>query len=160
MVSSHEMELLVRQINQAHRAAVQSELAAAGLSEVGHPMLLTILNSSGGSDPDGQIHAQRDLAELLHISPAAVATSLKSLERGGYIQRRPGVQDARRNQVLLTEKGKQAVETCHQIFESVSCKMLSGFTPQEQELLLDFRRRMLRNLNTHAPNATSEKEES
>ena len=42
-VTSHEMELLARQINQAHRSAVHSQLQAAGLGEVGHPMLLSIL---------------------------------------------------------------------------------------------------------------------
>ena len=41
-----ELEMLSRQINQAHRSAVQAELNAAGLGEVGHPMLLTILQGS------------------------------------------------------------------------------------------------------------------
>ena len=34
MVSTREMELLARQLNQAHRAAVQAQLAAAGLDVV------------------------------------------------------------------------------------------------------------------------------
>ena len=43
MLSSvQELEMLSRQINQAHRSAVQAELNAVGLGEVGHPMLLTI----------------------------------------------------------------------------------------------------------------------
>ena len=78
----HEMELLSRQLNHTHRAAVQWELNAAGLSEVNHPMLLTILES-GREDKDQACPAQRELADLLHISPAAVANSLKSLEKSG-----------------------------------------------------------------------------
>ena len=39
---SNELELLSRQINQAHQAAVQAELNATGLNEIGHPMLLTL----------------------------------------------------------------------------------------------------------------------
>lgn len=144
MVSSQEMELLSRQINQAHRAAVHRELAAAGLGEVGHPMLLTILESSGGGDPERS--AQRELAEFLHISPAAVANSLKSLEKGGYIRREPGRGDARRNQVSLTDKGRQAVDGCHRAFETVARQMLAGFSQEEQECLIAFRRRMLDNL--------------
>ena len=151
MVSTREMELLSRQLNQAHRAAVQAQLAAAGLSEVGHPMLLAILHSSCQEDPEGQCHAQRELAELLHITPAAVANSLKSLEKGGYIRRRPGPGDARCNQVLLTDKGRQAVDACQLAFEAVSRRMLSGFTPEETELLLSFRLRMLDNLRAAAP---------
>lgn len=159
MVSPRELELLTRQLNQAHRAAVQAELTAAGLGEIGHPMLLAILHGFCQEDDGGSCHAQRELAELLHISPAAVANSLKSLEKGGYIRRRPGLGDARRNQVLLTEQGRQAVETCQQALESVSQRMLAGFSPAEQEQLLDFRRRMLRNLLGGLPQSPAKKEE-
>ena len=126
---------------------------------MGHPLLLTILQGSCVQDPEGQCHAQRELAELLHISPAAVANSLKSLEKGGYVQRRPGPGDARRNQVLLTEKGQQAVKTCQRALESVSRRMLDGFSPAEQEQLLAFRRRMLRNLLGDEPQSPAKKED-
>ena len=156
--SVQELEILARQVNQAHRSAVQAELNAAGLGEVGHPLLLTILQSSCGQDPEGQCHAQRDLAQLLHISPAAVATSLKSLEKSGYIRREPG-SDARRNRVILTQKGQQAVSGCQNAFTSVSQRMLSGFSPEEREQLLSFRRRMLRNLLGPASITSQSKEE-
>ena len=144
----HEMDLLSRQMNQAHRAAVQGELNAAGLKEVGHPMLLTILESG---EEDAPCHAQRDLAELLHISPAAVANSLKSLEKSGYIRREPGQRDARRNRVLLTPKGAAAVEGCRDVFRRVSDRMLAGFSPEELEQLAQFLNRMLQNLLNSQP---------
>lgn len=151
--SYQQLELLSQQLHQAHRSAVSAGLSARGLDEVGHPILLTILQSSD------QPFAQRDLAELLHISPPAVANSLKSLEKGGYIHREPFQEDARRNQVVLTDKGRQAVEGCHAVFDAVSRQMLEGFSPQEREQLLAFRQRMLANLRGDtAP--TSEKEES
>lgn len=146
MASPHEMELMARQLNQAHRTAVQAELAAAGLSEVGHPMLLTILESGGGAEGEGRCGAQRELAELLHISPAAVANSLKSLEKGGYIRRQPSQGDARRNLVTLTEKGTAAVKECDRVFERVGTRMLEGFSEEERAQLMAFRRRMLNNL--------------
>ena len=105
-IPSDQLELLSQQINHAHRSAVSEELSRRGLSEIGHPMLLTILEGYQSDDPEG--HAQRDLAVLLHISPAAVANSLKSLERGGYVRREPGQKDARRNRVMLTDKGRSA----------------------------------------------------
>lgn len=143
--SAQEMELLARMISQSHRAMVQAELTAAGLGEIGHPMLLTIMDSYQDQEGECRCSAQRDLAQLLHISPAAVANSLKSLERGGYIRRMPGT-DARRNQVLLTEKGKQAVVECRLAFTHASKCMLSGFSEEEIDLLMSFRRRMLENL--------------
>ena len=147
-VSFHEMELLSRSLHQAHRAAIQSELKAAGLGEVGHPMLVSILQSAGES-PDGQCQAQRELADLLHISPAAVANSLKGLERDGYIRREPWQEDARRNRVFLTEKGAAAVEGCRDVFRRVSARMMHGFSLEELAQLARFQRRMLDNLNPH-----------
>lgn len=145
------LELLSQQVHQAHRNAVAAELAARGLSEVGHPVLLTILKAG-----TAQRLAQRELAELLHISPAAVASSLKSLEKGGYIRREPEPDDARRNRVQLTAKGWMAVADCEAAFQSVSERMLAGFSEEEQGLLSTFRTRMLHNLRGSSP----EKEES
>ena len=65
-MSSLNMDLgvLEHQMHQAHRNAVQAELSAAGLQEVGHPLLLCILRSAGERCPDGQ--AQRELAAHMH----------------------------------------------------------------------------------------------
>ena len=76
-----DLGVLDHKLHQAHRNAVQAELNAAGLQEVGHPLLLCILRSAGDRCPDGQVQAQRELSTLLDMSPAAVATSLKSLEK-------------------------------------------------------------------------------
>ena len=141
----HEMDLLSRQLSQAHKAAVQNELNAAGLSEVGHPMLVSILQSAQ-EGPESQCQAQRELADLLHVSPAAVANSLKCLERDGYVHREPWQGDARRNRVMLTEKGLHAVEGCRDVFRRVSDRMLSSFSREEREQLAQFQRRMLNNL--------------
>ena len=145
--SFHEKELLSRSLHQAHRAAVQAELNAAGLGAVGHPMLMSILQSAG-EDLEGQCQAQRELAGLLHVSPAAVANSLKCLERDGYIRREPWQEDARRNRVSLTAKGAAAVEGCRDVFIRVSTRMMAGFSPEELEQLARFQRRMLDNLNS------------
>ena len=155
-IPSDQLELLSQQINHAHRSAVSEELSRRGLSEIGHPMLLTILEGYQSDDPEG--HAQRDLAELLHISPAAVANSLKSLERGGYITRTPGQDDARRNQIQLTDKGRDAIQGCVESFAAVSHRMLSGFTPEEQLQLLSFRQRMLNNLRGGRASACKKEE--
>ena len=133
-VRPHEMDLLSRSLHQAHRSAIQRELNAAGLGAVGHPMLVSILQSAG-EDPEGQCQDQRELAGLLHVSPAAVANSLKCL-------------DARRNRVLLTPKGAAAVEVCREVFRRVAARMMDGFSQEELAQLAQFQRRMLDNLNS------------
>ena len=86
------------------------------------------------------------IAEALGVSKPTVSIALKSLEKGGYICRTPRMGDARRNQVGLTEKGRRAAEGCQEVFVAVSQRMLAGFTQEEREQLLSFRRRMLQNL--------------
>ena len=142
------MELLARSLKNAHRLAVQAELNAAGLEKVGHPMLVSILQSAD-EDPEGQFQAQRELADLLHVSPPAIANSLKCLERDGYVRREPWPEDARRNRVILTEKGAAAVQGCRNVFRRVSDRMMAGFSPEELEQLAQFQRRMLDNLNSN-----------
>lgn len=147
------LELLSQQVHQAHRSAVGAELARRGLSEV-NPMILAILKHVEQTQPLS--FSQRDMADILHISPAAVTNSLKAMEKSGYISREPEQGDARRNRVELTEKGHGAVEGCEAALLAVSARMLAGFTPEERALLAQFRVRMLHNLRGEAPGAKEE----
>lgn len=132
----------MQHLRQAYRGAVKAELDAAGLQEVSHPLLLCILHSAA----DGQGLTQRELAQRLEVSPAAVTTSLKSLEKRGYIHREPEPQDARRNRVCLTERGQQAVETCAGCFQRVNQRMCQGLTAEERQQIRALFQRMLENL--------------
>ena len=147
-MDTRQLVFLDRQLHNAHRNAISTELAARGLSEVGHPLLLTILQSSVGAPSGGSCMAQRDLAELLHISPAAVSSSLKSLEKSGYIAREPDPSDARCTRVLLTAKGRDAVEGCRAAYSAVTLRMLSGLSEEDKEQLLQLQQRMLQNLQS------------
>ena len=141
-----DLGVLERQLHQARQGAIQAELTAAGLQEVGHPMLLCVLGITGEQHPDAPVRTQRELARLLHVSPAAVTTSLQSLERKGYILREPGDGGARCNRVLLTGKGRQAVKDCLACLRRVSRRMYAGFTTEEQAIMRSFYLRMLDNL--------------
>ena len=147
-ISFQHLDLLSRQVHQAHRAAVVEELARRGLSEV-NPMILAILKHMEQTQP--QSFSQRDMADVLHISPAAVTNSLKAMEKNGYISREPEENDARRNRVELTDKGRAAVDGCEEALLTVSERMLAGFSPEERTLLADFRSRMLTNLRAAVP---------
>ena len=140
------LEMLEHQLHQAHRTALQGQLAAQGMGSIGHPLMLSVLRGYEDRPGEGQLQAQRELARLLNVSPAAVATSLKSLEKGGYIRREPEPGDARRNRVELTQRGRQAVDACEACLDQVTARMFADFSPQEREQLAGFYRRMLANL--------------
>lgn len=155
-MSQLDLELagLERQLHQALQNAIQGELAAAGLQEVGHPMLLCVLGGVG-QRPEAPLHTQRELAQLLNVSPAAVTNSLNSLERKGYISRRSGTGDARCNQVCLTDKGRRAVEACVDCLHTVFRRMSAGLSCQELEAFRALSQRMLDNLNSSSREESS-----
>lgn len=140
--------LIFRRLNRAHRNAVVEQMARHNLQDVGNPMILFLLAQGleGADQESGMIPTQKKLAELLHVSPATIANSLKSLERGGYVRKECDPKDARCKQVFITEKGRQAVTRCVQVFDAVDAQLLSGFSPEEQEQLLRFHQRMLDNM--------------
>ena len=141
-----DLAVLERRLHQARQNAVQAELAAAGLQEIGHPMLLCMLDLAGRR-PEAPLRTQRELAQMLNVSPAAVTASLRSLERKGYLLRETGRGDARCNQVRLTDKGRQAVDACMNCLARVSRRMYAGISPQELEAVRGLYLRMLEALS-------------
>lgn len=130
-----DLGLLEHQLHLARQNAIQTELAAAGLQEVGHPMLMCILHTAG-------------------------ATSLKSLEKKGYICREPEPGDARRNRVTLTDKGQRAVDDCFACLQRVTRRAFTGLSNEEQAVLRGFYLRMLDNLRGNSRPHSTPKEES
>lgn len=135
-------------VARARRQATQVELAAQGLGDLGNPMILFLLHEQG---KDGRVAAQRELSDALHVSPASVAVSLKSLEREGYVEKLSDETDQRRKAIRLTPKGESAVHRCLMVFKAVDRRMFHGFTEEETEQISAYHIRMLRNLRGEHP---------
>ena len=140
--------ILFQSVERARKQAIQTELSRRGLGTLGQPMILFLLKDKGR---EGRIAAQKELSDAMHVSPATVAVSLKSLERGGYVEKLPDEADQRRKAVWLTDKGRAALAACHQIFREVDRRMFGGFTPDEMEQVRAFQLRMLHNLRGALP---------
>lgn len=136
--------LLFRQLHLAHFNACMTALSAQGLKNIGSPRLLFQL-SQYPDDPSAA-PSQKELARQLRVSPATIATSLKSLERAGYVTRRTDERDARCNRISITKKGRDTVEASKEAFQKVNKHMYAGFSPEERELVKQFHQRMLDNL--------------
>lgn len=136
--------MLVHAIHRARANAVSAELHVRGLADVGSPMILFILDHHGN---EGEIASQRELAEALRVSPATIATSLKSLERLGYVEKKADEQDGRRNRVIITEKGKVAVKQCFELFDEIDRRMTVGISQQERQTFIRLQKKMLDNLS-------------
>lgn len=148
MYRADELSALFHGLHHAHHRQVRKAQMRLGLENLGSPMLLMVLMDWESAHKEG---SQRELAKRLRLSPATVATSLKTLERDGYVERQVDERDARRNQIHLTDKGRETVALCAQVFRSVDEQLVQGFSQEEKEQLVGFMRRMVDNLGGLPP---------
>lgn len=134
--TSNSIQLLIF-ISQLHRRKMERLLEGTGLHRAQHRMLMKL--------SDGQFTSQIELANVLEVSAATVAVSLKKLEKGGYIQKSLQEHDSRVRFVELTEKGHRVVDESKKIFHDMDGKMLEGFDEQELDTLHTLLGRMYHN---------------
>lgn len=136
-------EMRYRRLNTARRTAKDTLLAEYGLKNLGQPMLLAILRQK----PDGVADSQRELAEQLHVTPATVTVSLRSMERDGYVMKIVDPNDMRRKRIALTDKGREVLDKLDEVYERIGFAMFDGFNAEEREQISDYFKRMIDNLN-------------
>ncbi len=132
---------LFHDVQRAHHNAMVAALTAQGLQDLGQPSVLFVLHhaTEGGA-------TQRELAQSVHVSPATMTASLKSLERQGYITKHSDDTDGRCKRVFITQKGRDAIARCQLAIDSVDARLYAGFSPEEVERLKQDYRHMLANL--------------
>ena len=107
-----------------HKSVVDSYVDETKLHKSQHRLLMTLSRL-------GNNVSQRDLAEKLNITPAAVAVTLKKLEKNGLVGRKIAEKDNRFNEVVLTDMGKKIVKESHKVFKYADEKMFDGFSNEE-----------------------------
>lgn len=131
------------QTNRLHRRIIERYGNRIELNCSEHRMLFFI-------SKDGSLASQKELAQRLKISPAAVANTIKKLETDGYVERskaREGC-DCRANEVTLTDKGKLAVTDAEKYFRYVDTTALADFTQDELDELCRLLDKIQNNLHS------------
>ncbi len=123
-----------------HHACIERHISDMGIHHSQHRMLLHLSRCE-------QIPSQKELAEAMGISAAAVATTLKRLEKGGYIARAVTDEDNRRNEIRITDLGRAKVLESREIFDSVDHAVFAGFSDEELSQLAALISRMDGNLD-------------
>ena len=135
-----------RRLSIAHRLCQDMLLKSTGLTDVSQPGLLEVL----GSCPDYTSESQKILAEKLHVTPATITVSLRSMQRNGYITKVMDDGDQRRKRIKLTEKGQEASRMLVGFTDTLDAEMYKGFTPEERAKCAEFFQRMTENLESSA----------
>jgi len=119
-----------RRIARTHHRVMDQRLSETGVYRSQHHILMFL------SDHSEQETTQKKIAKALDISEAAVAVTLRKLEEGGYLVRRPEEEDRRSNSVCLTEKGLAVIQSSREIFRQVDEKMFEHFDAEQMKVFL------------------------
>ena len=88
----------------------------------------------------------RDLEAAFHLTHPTVSGLLSRLEQKGFVELRTDPEDRRVKRIYVLEKGRQCHEVMHNAIEQNELQMVSGFTPEEQELFAGLLQRAIRNM--------------
>lgn len=126
---------------RTRRRIIEHRLLEIGIHSSQHFALMYLSNH-----PD--VVSQARLAELLNVTPASVARTMKSLEAGGYIHRSDAADDGRRNIITVTDDGRRVLETSKCVFDHMDGITFDGFSEAELEQLERLQERMLHNIDS------------
>lgn len=123
-MTQEAVKLLIH-TNIVHKRLAFRRATEAGMHPSQHRMLIHLSRGNG-------VFSQKDIAAMFDISPAAVATSMKKMEAAGYISRnKHSRDDARYNDVFVTEKGAREVAAADEYFAHIDKAMFENFTEEE-----------------------------
>ena len=125
-----------------HRNIVDGRFREKGIY-FGQPPILKYLSENENA-------TQKEIADFLHISAPSVATSLKRMEEAGLVVRLENKNDARKNTLKLTKKGKELTKFADDYFLRIDNVTFAGFKDEEIDLLISFIERMNDNLTAFA----------
>ncbi len=96
---------------------------------------------------NGARMSQRDLAKFAKIEQPSMAQMLARMERDGLIRRTPDPADGRSSLISLTDEAIAKLPTARQALEEGRERVLSGFSADEVQTLVQLMRRLNQNLD-------------
>lgn len=124
------LDSLFAQICKLKHARIHTMLEGLGLYR-GQPSVLQAL-----WEQEGLMHT--DLARRLRVQPATITKMLQRMEKAGFLERRPDLEDQRVSRVYLTEAGRAVRADVQRVWRQLDEEAFAGFTPDERALLRRF----------------------
>lgn len=116
------VEMMMR-TSRMHKAMIDARVREIGIHRTQHRILMRLAKC-------GTLPSQKELADHLDVTPAAVTGALKKIEQDGYIERTLG-HDTRYNELKITEKGMALVEKTRKMFSEADVAMFDGLSDEE-----------------------------
>ena len=121
-----------------HRSMIDSQVKSLGIHRTQHRILMHLARYE-------KLPSQKELAEYLNITPAAVTCALKKIEKDGYVERTLG-HDNRYNELRITDKGRKLVLETKKLFSEVDSRMFDGFAESDLDAYIAYHERLQSNI--------------
>jgi MarR family transcriptional regulator, organic hydroperoxide resistance regulator len=138
------LDFLLVNICHLHHSRAHQLLEAIGLYRGQPPVLRALWEQEGLT--------QTDLAERMKITPATMTKMLQRMEKAGFIQRKPDVEDQRVSRVYLTDAGRGVQKDLEAVWAQMYAETFADFTEDECVVL----RRFLLQIRENLVKATGE----
>ena len=133
------LDALFAQICRLKHARIHTLLETLGLYR-GQPSVLQAL-----WEQEGLMHTE--LARRLQVQPATITKMLQRMEKAGFIERRPDLDDQRVSRVYLTDAGRAVRADVQQVWRQLEEEAFAGFTLEERVLIRRFFQDIRENLH-------------
>src|SRR5215468_7553875 len=129
-------------IRRVHQIAVSLFIEETGKLGVTNRQygILFVLKHRPGID-------QISVANLLGLDRSTTGMVLKKLEQDGLVMRSVDAHDRRRHSLQLTKSGEKLLSQLTEPARKAQARVLSAFTPREQELFLELLDKFVRTFN-------------
>lgn len=134
---SRAIDMMVK-TDHMHKALIDSRVHTLGIHRTQHRILMILARHD-------KLPSQKELAEYLNVTPAAITIALKKIENDGYVEKTLG-QDNRYNELRITEKGRELVKKTRKIFTEADESMFVGFTDEELDSYISCLERLQENI--------------
>lgn len=112
-------------VSRLHRSITEKSFCRLGLHRSQFMLLMYLMNSN-------ELPSQAEIAAHFEISAAAVALSLKKLEKRGLITRVQDSADSRVNHIVISERGLELMRQNKLLFDENDRIMFSGVSEEER----------------------------
>jgi DNA-binding MarR family transcriptional regulator len=132
---------LMMHTRRLHKSLFETLVKSTGLYGTQHRILMHLSFRH-------KLQSQKELAEHLQITPAAVTGALKKLESEGYIEKSLG-HDNRFNEIKITEKGMLIVDKSKVLFYIADRLSFDGFSDEELDMYIRCLEKLETNIKNH-----------
>ncbi len=133
---------------RASHTRIAEKLESIGLT----PASFAVLNLLGKSDA----MIQQEIGKAIGIDPSTMVALLDGLERSGLVTRTPHPNDRRARVVVVTSKGRKALERGRKLNDEVEDEVLQGLSKTERHELLGLLRQALTSSPPQPPWSSAE----